>query len=430
MLMSILIHESIYQYINIKINIFLRSDEITMSEPKYMSAQEVAQALDISVSTLYSYVSRGIIRSEEGDDDSRRRRYLAEDVRRILAKRETVKTPEKAVKKSLHWGEMPLLDSALTLIQDGHLYYRGQDVADLVQNNTLEEVAGLVWTGDLDAGDQLFTRDHRIDAKTIQKQLPKTNAFSLLEMGLSLAKISDFQAYNLKPAQVAQTGARILRLMVDLQATHSRATLAETLNQAWLGGKRDASTELNAALILCADHELNASSFTARVTASAQANPYAVVSAGLATLTGAKHGAATESVAAFLREIEANRGDVYGTVSLRLRRGESIPGFGHKLYPDGDPRAVILLDYARAYAGGLPQLEVLLKAVEELTGLRPTIDVGLVMLCQALDIPTNLAMVIFALGRTVGWIGHAIEEYAQDIMIRPRARYVGEMPKE
>ena len=184
-----------------------------MSQQRYMNAQEAATALDISINTLYSYVSRGLIRSKGGADDSRRRRYIAADIRHILAKRETVKQPEKAVQKSLHWGEMPLLDSAITLIRDGSLYYRGRNVLDLAQNNTLEEVAGLIWTGNFVDSEILFTADNRLDARSIQHQLPKTNAFSLLEMGLSLAKVSDFQAYNLQPPQVARTGARILRLM-------------------------------------------------------------------------------------------------------------------------------------------------------------------------------------------------------------------------
>lgn len=398
-----------------------------MSNAQYMTAQEAATALDISVGTLYSYVSRGLIRSEAGNDDSRRRLYIAEDVRRILAKRETVKQPEKAVQKTLHWGAMPLLDSAITLIENGQLYYRGQNVVDLAQNCTLEEVAALIWTGDMDASEALFSADNRLDAKAIQKQLPNVNEFTRLSMALSLAKLEDYQAYNLQAAHVARTGARILRLMVDLLAKQGRATLAQTLWSTWGQGKRDVTAEINAALILCADHELNASSFTARVTASTLANPYAVVSAGLAALSGIKHGAMTESVAAFMQEVETV-GSAYTAVSLRLRRGDGIPGFGHPLYPDGDPRAPLLFDYAREYAGGLPKLEVLLKAVDELTGLQPTLDVGLVVLCEVLGLKPSLALVIFALGRTVGWLGHAIEEYEQDTLIRPRAHYVGVLP--
>ena len=143
---------------------------------------------------------------------------------------------------------------------------------------------------------------------------------------------------------------------------------------------------------------------------------------------GVKHGGHVELVEAFLREVETY-GDARAVISARLRRGERVPGFGHSLYPGGDPRGAELL---RATAVAYPDSPAvaLSAAVSggafELMGERPTVDFGLVTLARVLELPAGGAVALFALGRTVGWIGHAIEQYGSGSLIRPRARYVGE----
>jgi citrate synthase len=187
---------------------------------------------------------------------------------------------------------------------------------------------------------------------------------------------------------------------------------------------------IGAALILAADHELNVSAFTARCVASANASPWDVVSAGLAALKGSRHGGHTERVEALFREAgtaeEARR-----VMADRLRRGEPIPGCGHTLYPDGDPRGAALLEMAREIAPESPEVELALAmadAYRELIHEHPTIDHGLVALSRALELPEHTPIALFALGRTIGWIGHAIEQYGVNKLIRPRAAYVGPEP--
>jgi len=189
---------------------------------------------------------------------------------------------------------------------------------------------------------------------------------------------------------------------------------------------------LNAALILHADHELNASSFAARIAAATDAPPYAVVMAGLATLQGRKHGGNTALVEVLFDEItEPDR--VHTVIANRLRRGERIPGFGHKLYPDGDPRAKYLLQLLKQH---YPESRAVVLAndtiekVAEVIDYLPNIDFASVTLTRALNLPDGTALALFALGRTVGWIGHAIEQYAQAELIRPRATYVGVPPRK
>ncbi|MFN8459786.1 MAG: citrate synthase, partial [Anaerolineae bacterium] len=185
-------------------------------------------------------------------------------------------------------------------------------------------------------------------------------------------------------------------------------------------------------LILCADHELNVSSFTARCVASAGSTPYQVVQAGLAALQGVKHGRMADRVEAFLREAGSPAG-VQAAIASYLRRGEAIPGFGHPLYPSGDPRGRMLLaQTATAYpdSAAVALSQAVAGAVFELIGEYPTVDFGLVTLAQALHLPPGGAITLFALGRAIGWIGHAIEQYQLDRIIRPRAQYIGRQPVE
>ncbi len=177
--------------------------------------------------------------------------------------------------------------------------------------------------------------------------------------------------------------------------------------------------------------------------ASAGAPPQAAVTAGLAALGGSRHGGQTERVEALLDEVappaarSASRGSggaaVRDRLAGRLRRGEEIPGFGHALYPDGDPRARLLLELAAASRPRSPHLEAasqLAAAALELLGERPNLDFGLVTLARALDLPPGAPLALFAVGRSVGWIAHVLEQYADSRLIRPRARYAGPEPVE
>jgi citrate synthase len=183
-------------------------------------------------------------------------------------------------------------------------------------------------------------------------------------------------------------------------------------------------------LILCADHELNVSAFTARCIASARATPYAVVTGALAALRGLRHGGASEEIDTLFREVE-NSHIAREVMAKRLRMSGVLPGFGHPLYPDGDPRASLLISLAMTY-GKEPAIESadrLIRAAHSLTGDFPNVDFGLVTLARALSLPAEAPIALFALGRTVGWIAHAIEQYADPQLIRPRARYIGTDPR-
>jgi citrate synthase len=187
---------------------------------------------------------------------------------------------------------------------------------------------------------------------------------------------------------------------------------------------------LRAALILCADHELNVSSFAARCVASAGSNPYAVVIAGLAALEGPRHGGASARVESMLGAMRRGK-DLRGAVDARLRRGEPIDGFGHPLYPHGDPRATALIELLRGLYAKSAELAFVMEfaaAVAAASHEKPNIDFALAALARVLRLPSGSPVTLFAIGRTMGWIGHAIEQYETGQLIRPRAKYVGVVP--
>ncbi|MBZ0296416.1 MAG: citrate synthase family protein, partial [Anaerolineae bacterium] len=365
---------------------------------RYLSAQEAADQLGISLPTLYAYVSRGLIRSEAVGGSKRNRRYNAEDVQRLLERKEGRRNPDKLAESALHFGT-PLLDSAITLISDGHLYYRGQDAIELAQTQTIEAVAALLWTGEIDMA---LPESHAVLPPAwaaISEQVRTLSLFERFQVLLPLAGAQDVAAYDLRPAAVIQTGARILRLLTQVVVGTATSPLAVALQDAWCPEIPDCLPLLNAALIVCADHELNVSSFTARCVASAGSTPYAAVSAGLAALQGTKHGGNTSRVEALLREV-GQADHARQVIAERLKRGEGIPGFGHRLYPEGDPRARLLLGML---AGGDSLTQAVIEAVDEFIGEPPNIDFALVTLAQTLQLPPGAPLALFALGRTVGW---------------------------
>lgn len=390
----------------------------------WLDAEQATALLGVNRATLYAYVSRGFIRSEPVPGKPRARRYAREDVERLRVRAEERKNPEKAAEHALRWG-VPVLESAITLITDGKLYYRGHDAAELARTRSLEEVAALIWTGSFDT--ELFdTPLHVVSGGRAAHDLPFVHRAQSI---LPLVAARDSFAFDLRPRSVAQTGWRIVNLLTSVAAESQELapTVEETLAREWAPSAKAAPALLRAALILCADHELNVSAFTARCVASASSNPYAVVLAGLAALEGAKHGGVTARVAALWDELRRAR-DLSKALGERLRRGETIDGFGHRLYTDGDPRAAQLLALLpkgkeRTFAMHFAE------AAARVMGEQPTLDFALVAVERTLALPRGSALTLFAIGRSIGWIAHAIEQYEQNAIIRPRAKYVGEKPR-
>ena len=396
--------------------------------PTYLTSSQAAEYLGISPATLYSYVSRGLLRSEPLGTNSRSRRYLAADIYALRQRKEQRRNPATVAATVLDFGE-PVLSSGITLIQSGKLYYRGYDACELARSSTFESVANLLWTGELS---QLpSTPPLPSTWSTFLDTIPpQTTPLAALQSFLPLAQSLDASAHDTSPQAVVRLGQTVIYLLISIIVANSRApSVVEGLKNAWHPATPDATALLNAMLILTADHELNISSFTARCVASTGAPPHAALAAALAALQGPRHGGQTLRCEAFLREIAW---DGPQAVANRLRRGDSIPGFGHLLYPDGDPRGRYLVDAALAAAPNSSAASVVRTACDTVfqqLGLAPTVDFGLVAAGRILGLPAGAPLLIFALGRIAGWIGHIIEQYQADHLIRPRARYNGPQPR-
>lgn len=396
--------------------------EMNAETAPFLTAAEAAAELNVSRATLYAYVSRGLIRSEQ-EPGRRTRRYRADDVRSLRGRREGATADRRD--DALNFGA-PLLESAITLIADGRLYYRGRDAVALARSAGVESVARLLWGQD------------RLDPFTQPPPAPPADCTGLeglprCQALLPVAAAGDLRAYNLEPSGVAATGARILRLVVGLLAgaRPTTAPLERQLARGWGCEVEAAEPLLRMALILCADHELNASAFAVRVVAATRATPYGAVLAGLAALQGPRHGGQAALVTRMLAA-PGEGGTAMERIAGRLQRGEPLPGFGHPLYPDGDVRAVALLDALKEMRPDAPTLTddlAVAEAVAELTGRAPNVDFALAALARALDLPTDATLALFATGRVIGWIAHAQEQYRTPGLIRPRARYTGDHPR-
>lgn len=392
------------------------------TKPAWIDAAEATELLGVSRATLYAYVSRGRIRSEAAPGAVRQSRYARDDVERLRARTRERRNPERAAEQALHWG-LPILESAITLIGDGRIYYRGHDAAELARTSSLADVAALIWTGKADGA--LLGEPPRVGVPSGARSGADAPFVARAQAALALAAPADPLAYDLRPHSVARAGWRILHLLAHVAAGPSREpTIDAALAASWRASRH--VDLIRAALILCADHELNVSAFTARCVASAGSSPYAVVIAGLAALEGTKHGGTTGRIEALWDSLRRAR-DVRAALAERLRHGERIDGFGHPLYSGGDPRATLLLAMLPKSKQGAFARE-LAAATTALLGEPPNVDFTLVALTKSLGLPNGAALTLFAIGRTLGWIGHAIEQYAQAAIIRPRAKYIGEKP--
>jgi citrate synthase len=369
-------------------------------------------------STLYAYVSRGQVRAQPDPAAPHASRYLTADVERLVDRQRARRDPGDAARKTLHFG-LPVLQSAITSIENGRPSYRGRDVEELARTATFEETAALLWQTDL-----VPRRAPEALPRALLTLLRPLAAADRLQVVLPLAAHRDRAQ-----ARDAATGWRIVRrlaMAATLRPMAARESMAVHLAHAWRIRQRgaiDPVTLVNAALVVCADHELNVSAFAVRVAASAGSSLHDAVLAGLCALRGDKHGGQTDLVERLIAEARTpSRLDA--TVARLLQRNERVPGFGHPLYPDGDPRARVLVD--SIVRGGPASREaewadafarVGAARVEEF----PTIDVALVLVRRALGLPPGAAFLLFAIGRSVGWIAHAMEQYASPQIIRPRA---------
>jgi citrate synthase len=391
----------------------------------YLSAREAAAELAISPATLYAYVSRGLIRSEPSSD-SRSHRYRAEDVRGLKERR--APSPEPRGLRSFD-ADLPVMDSAVSTITEDGPIYRGVNAIDLAETDTLEHAATLLWdvtSVDPFAADNcpLMSYEMRAVADAARHASPIDRTIAVL----ALAASADPRAFTRAADGRAMVGGRILRLVVAtmLNSASSSQPLHLQIAKAWAPQHKHAADLIRRALVLLADHELNASAFTVRCAASTGLNLYDAMIAGLVALKGPKHGGAGVLAAQLVKTLVD--GDVAPIIRERVALGERFAGFGHGVYKHGDPRARALLE-ALLRAGAAEKLaSEIPERIAEATGEFVNIDYALAVLMHTLGMPPGNELVLFAMARTVGWIAHASEQLRHGGLIRPRARYIGPAP--
>ncbi|HEV3209596.1 MAG TPA: citrate synthase family protein [Chthoniobacterales bacterium] len=388
----------------------------------YLSAEEAAAILDISKPTLYAYVSRGLIRSLQGKD-SRSRLYNRLDIDQLKARKRIRSRPQSEVQSTLLWGA-PILDSALTLIANENLYYRGANALDLARTHSFWEVACWFWTG---SWDSCFVASGPVH----HWHKSGSDPFQTLKSWLSDLSSTDPAGYHLQFPALGSTGAAIVRQFLAILTRKQNPELrraAGELQECWCRSRPGAQRILNAVLILTLDHELNVSSFTARVVTSAGSNIYEIVSAAMCAFSGSRHGRASTRAELLLRQLLG--GSVRQLIYSLLRSGEEISGFGHPAYPGGDPRAKLIFQLLKEeYPDGYSKICRVIAQSERTLQRFANLDMALAAAGSVLGLPSQAGFHLFALGRLAGWIGHAAEQNSSQTVIRPRARYIGVMPK-
>jgi len=392
----------------------------------YLSAREAAAELAVSPATLYAYVSRGLIRSEPSPD-SRSHRYRAEDVRGLKERRAPSAVEPRGFRS--FDPDLPVMDSAIATITEEGAIYRGVNCVDLSEKDTLEHTATLLW--DVTGVDPFATNNcpHVSDEMqaigvAARRAAPIDRAIAVL----ALATSADPGAFTRAPEGRAMVGARILRLLVAtmLNAEPSGELLHQQVAKVWAPDNKHAPDLIRRALVLLADHELNASTFTVRCAASTGLNLYDSVIAGLAALKGPMHGGAGVLASRLVKTLIDQ--DAEPVIRERVALGERFAGFGHGVYKRGDPRAMSLLNALTRAGAARKFTKEVPERIAEATGEFVNIDYALAVLAHSLRLAPGSELTLFAMARAVGWIAHASEQLQYGRLIRPRARYVGPAP--
>ena len=374
----------------------------------WLSAEQAIGRLGVKPQTLYANVSRGRVLAKPDPKDPRRSLYSKGDIERLAERRAGRPSAGVVAVETIRWGE-PVLESGVSTVIEGRLYFRGQDAAALANSATFEDVTRLLWAADrpLNLGS---------DAEIARDSAPFGPLFAALGALATLAPPSHGRSLR----ALLSDAETILATIAATVAGPGEAPIHQRLADGY--GRPDASESLRKVLVLLADHELNASTFAARVAVSTGASLAAGAIAGLAALTGPLHGSAALAVRALARR--ASEVGAEAAIAERLAEGRPVPALGHPLYPDGDIRAKILL----AAIPLPPPYDDLARAAEILVGEAPNVDFALAALADAFELPPHAPLRLFALSRTAGWLAHMLEQATTGVLIRPRARYIGPKP--
>jgi citrate synthase len=382
-----------------------------------MPAGEVVKRLGISHRTLYAYVSRGLIRSVPSSDKTRTRYYRTVDVENLMRRRDHTRGPTAAAATALYLG-LPILETRITRIIDGRIIYRGHDAVALAETEDLERVAQILWEVESEDPFDGPAFNPWLDARW-SRAGRAVECLSPAERAMALLPLVTARPGGLGPTTSPRSLGNLLIALANAivgRPLEPGIALHQAIAQAW--GRLEAADAIRRALVLCADHELASSTFAVRVAASTGAPPLIAVHAGLAAIISSPFDGVEPSAATTQSEPlrhEKNDPAVRGELS-------GVPlGVDHPLHPDGDPRALAVI----RHLDRMPQASKLLRRVEQMYGPKPNLVMALWALEQVHGLPNHSGIALFAIGRSVGWIAHALEQRSSSEVIRPRAKFVG-----
>jgi citrate synthase len=397
-----------------------------MARPELLTAGEAARRLGVKPATVYAYVSRGLL-ERDATSEHHRSLFSADAVERLAGR---ARRPNRsgALEVTVET-ELTALDPA------GRLFYRGHDVAELARFRSFEDVAGLLWGGPTPAPWELDPEADALIALLRATLAPGTAPTDLIPVAVAALATTDAERGDRRPEAVRRAGARMLAGVLGILGGGEEPGDRSAARRIWgaFADRRPRPAQvaaINAALITLADHELAAATLAARVAASAWADPYRVVLAGLGPLGGTLHGSASLSVADLLARV-SSPADAFAVLERQIATG-TVAGFGHRVYRDRDPRADHLLDRLHAIAdvpASVERTRAVLDAGRALGLPAPNVDFALTALLAAMALPPEAAPTIFSYARIVGLLAHAIEEYPHRLRFRPRATYVGPAPR-
>ncbi|WP_283147722.1 citrate synthase family protein [Silvimonas soli] len=375
-----------------------------------IDARTATARLGISLNTLYAYVSRGLIRTAGAAADPRQRWYVESDISAYLARKQRQRRPKEAARTALDWG-LPVLRTRITRIENQQLQYRGHDAIALAQFASLEEAAAILW--------EQPSLDWVPEDAPLPRLPGRLPALQRATVALALHAANKALPIDAPVAAQAMEGIALMRTVCLALGGAPGLPVHQALAQGW--GRTHLAELIRRALVLCADHELNASTFAVRVTASTGASLAACLQAGLAALSGPRHGGMTEKVSRVLATL-LDSADSTDDDEVKIDQASRMAElFGHPLYPDGDPRARDLLNKMPHDS----RLSHLIQSAQSSEGGYPTLDLALVALERYGKLPAGSALKLFAMGRCVGWIAHVLEQRDSGQLIRPRAEFAG-----
>ncbi|MCM2423354.1 citrate synthase [Streptomyces sp. RKAG293] len=423
----------------------------TSGNGQRLSTRETADRLGVKSETVYAYVSRGLLTSRRAPGG--RGSTFDPDEVDALARRSGRGRPGgdgTAADRTAASGGDGVSDGTLTartgitLIDTDRYYFRGVDACALAARYGYEETAAWLWTGELTPGIRFTAPPESLAAarRAVEALPAHSGLVDRLRAATIATAVTDPLRFDLSaPTVLAAAPALIATLVGALPVRETDAAdepetaLAERLWPRLTRHPADQASVrvLDAALTLLIDHDLAASTLAARVAASARANPYAVVSAGLGAVDGPLHGAASGLAHRLLTDV-LDRGSAAAVVADQLREGRRIPGLGHRLYPGEDPRARMLFGLLEELPRAAPALAAAREVVEttaRYTPLHANVDLALAVLSVSAGMPAEAGETVFAVARTAGWIAHALEEYQErPLRLRPSGHYTGPTPPQ